>query len=105
MQNSPSAYGNNFSTNQNRTYKCYSGNCTNHACSFSHSCLRCFGQHPVIQCPRQNCLPNMSDGAPRLRHPQIRPRFQSSVPNNSVQYLHRQKTQVTASGQPSYNYY
>ena len=58
MQNLPSAYGNNFSTNQNRTYKCYkfnySGNCTNHACAFSHSCLRCFGQHPLIQCPRQH---------------------------------------------------
>ena len=52
MQNPPSAYGNNFSTNQNRTYKCYKfnyiGNCTNHASAFSHSCLRCFGQHPLI---------------------------------------------------------
>jgi hypothetical protein len=43
MQNPPSAYGNNFSTNQNRTYKChkfnYSGNCTNHTCALDHSCL------------------------------------------------------------------
>ena len=47
MQNPPSAYGNNFSTNQNRTYKCYkfnySGNCTNHTCALDHSCLLWFG--------------------------------------------------------------
>ena len=109
MKNLPSAYGNNFSTNQNRTYKCYnfnySDNCTNHACAFSQSCLRCYGQHPLIQCKQQHFLPNRSGGAPRLRHPHIRPRFQSPVLNNSVQYPPRQNTQVTASGQPSYNYY
>jgi hypothetical protein len=100
---------NNFSTNQNRTYKCYnfnySDNCTNHACAFSQSCLRCYGQHPLIQCKQQHFLPNRSGGAPRLRHPHIRPRFQSPVLNNSAQYPPRQNTQVTASGQPSYNYY
>ena len=109
MQNPPSAYGNNFSTNQNRTYKCYkfsySDNCTNHACAFSHSCLRCFGQHPLIQCKQQHFLPNGSGGVPRLHHPHIRPRFQSPVLNDLVQYPPRQNTQVTASDQPSYNYY
>ena len=50
-------------------------------------------------------LPNKSGGAPRLRHPQTRPRFQSPLPNNSVQYPPRLRTQVTASGQPSNNYY
>jgi hypothetical protein len=33
------------------------------------------------------------------------PDFKSPVPHNSVQYPTRQKTQVTASCQPSYNYY
>ena len=60
--------------------------------------------NPLIQCPTI-VLPNWSGGAPRLRHPQSRLRFQSPVPNNSVQYPPRQTTEVTASGQPSYNYY
>lgn len=38
--------------------RCAGGYCTNHACTFSHSCLRCLGQHPLIHCPRQNFVPN-----------------------------------------------
>jgi hypothetical protein len=43
-------------------YKCYpfnyQGNCTTQFCSYSHNCLRCNGEHPLLNCPRQNINPN-----------------------------------------------
>ena len=46
--NSPSGSG---------IYKCYdynyTGSCVKTACPYSHSCLRCYGQHAVIYCTRR----------------------------------------------------
>lgn len=60
MQNSPSAYGHVFSTNQNRTDKCYkfnySGNCMNDACAFSHSCFRWWSTSThLVSTTTKNC--------------------------------------------------
>ena len=47
-------------------YKCYpfnyQGNCTTQFCSYLHNCLRCNGQHPLLNCPRQNINPNRFGG-------------------------------------------
>lgn len=64
------------------SYKCYAfnyrGNCPTQACSYSHSCLRCYGSHPVIFCPRQSFMPNRGAGlgSERFAQPQFRPRSQ-----------------------------
>ena len=71
-------------------YKCYAfnyrGNCTRPFCTYSHACLRCFGSHPLIVCPRQNILPNRSGGVlnEKFAHPQLRPRSQSRFPHQVV---------------------
>jgi hypothetical protein len=47
-------------------YKCfpfnYQGNCRTQFCSYSHNCLRCNGQHSLLNCPRQNINPNRFGG-------------------------------------------
>jgi len=47
----------NTSNFSNRSlYKCYAfnyqGSCNRSNCTYSHSCLKCFGAHPVISCHR-----------------------------------------------------
>ena len=55
----------------------YQGKCVNQSCPYTHSCLRCSDQHPLIQCLRQNVLPNRVGGKARFQQPmpQFRPRF------------------------------
>ena len=89
-------------------YKCYSfnyhGRCFNQTCSYSHSCLRCFGPHPLIQCPRQNIVPNRAGGNVRFQQPQFRPRFGNRANVGSWQNQHRQRLQTVSAG-PQYNVY
>lgn len=36
----------------------YQGLCGVHSCAYTHSCLSCFEEHPLmIQCPIQDCFP------------------------------------------------
>jgi hypothetical protein len=50
MGNQPNAMG--------KVLRCYSfnynGQCLRQGSQYSQSCTRCFGQHPVKNCPRQN---------------------------------------------------
>ena len=82
--NSPSGSG---------IYKCYdynyTGSCVKTACPYSHSCLRCYGQHNVIYCTRQT--QNTYEGAASAHNKfQVyngRPRFQ---PRNRPLFRGRQ---------------
>ena len=64
MGNQPNAMG--------KVLRCYSfnynGQCLRQGSQYSHSCTRCFGQHPVKNCPRQN-----GRFTPNYGHRQVRP--------------------------------
>jgi hypothetical protein len=69
-------------------YKCYpfnyQGNCTTQFCSYSHNCLRCNGEHPLLNCPRQNINPNRFGEIPqRFQQNQSLPTFRPRVPVDS----------------------
>ena len=61
-------------------YKCYdynNGSCTRPNCHYSHSCLRCSGIHPSVNCTRYGAQTNFN-----FRRG---PRFAAGQPNNSSQ--------------------
>jgi len=82
------------------SYKCYpynyQGICRKQLCSYGHSCLRCQGQHPIINCPRQDLNPNRQS-LPPSRFPQMqgqirpRPRYQT---HNTPRFSPRQNQNV-----------
>ncbi|VDI41690.1 Hypothetical predicted protein, partial [Mytilus galloprovincialis] len=62
-------------------YKCYdynNGSCTRPNCHYSHSCLRCSGIHPSVNCTRFH-------GAQTNFNFRRGPRFAAGQPNNSSQ--------------------
>lgn len=84
--------GGNQPTGINKVLRCYAynynGQCVNQNCKYSHSCLRCFGQHPVMNCPRQNAriIPSMEFGQRQFRPPTQRMGFRPRVFNNRFRY-------------------
>ncbi|CAC5390298.1 unnamed protein product [Mytilus coruscus] len=77
-------YDDNTQNNQNHVtnvYKCYdynNGSCTRPNCHYSHSCLRCTGIHPSVNCTRFY-------GAQTNFNFRRGPRFAAGQPNNSSQ--------------------
>ena len=71
------------------SHKCYpynyQGICRKQPCSYGHSCLRCHGQHPIINCPRQDLNPN-SQSLPQSRFPQMQ--GQLGLDQDTKQIIH-----------------
>ena len=78
--------------NNSKVYKCYAynfdGQCSRFNCPYSHCCVKCFGQHPVKSCFRQQGNravnptaqrfirpPIGSNGRGFIGSPRLRPRF------------------------------
>lgn len=81
------------SMNSNPTYKCYAfnynGYCPKRNCIYSHSCLKCFGAHPLSGCPRQPSVrfeQNFARSASHLGRPRMEMRQQVNPPAFNFRY-------------------
>lgn len=91
---------NSNSPSESGIYNCYNynytGSCVKTGCPYSHSCLRCYGQHAVIYCIRQ--IQNTYGGAASAQNkfhvnnarPRFQPRNQTLQPGGRPQFRGRQ---------------
>ena len=85
------------------SHKCYNynyqGSCTKLYCSYAHNCIRCNGQHSVIQCPRQAYNPNRLPGGTLSRMPVQQPvRLATRLPSTYPRFQPRQSQSLPRHG-------